>query len=91
MDVRVAITWSKPNTATSIDNITNHGTDKVADLDLHIIGPNGEQIAKSRSTYDNVEWVQFVTAQGYGTYKFKVVNFATNGNSVPTKVSMAWW
>lgn len=91
MDVRVAITWSKPNTATSIDNITNHGTDKVADLDLHIIGPNGEQIVKSRSTYDNVEWVQFVTAQGYGTYKFKVVNFATNGNSVPTKVSMAWW
>lgn len=91
MDVRVAITWSKPNTATSYSNINNCGTDRVADLDLQILGPNGQQVARSLSSYDNVEWVNFVTAQGYGTYQFKVINYATFGNTVPTKVSMAWW
>ena len=91
LDVRVAITWSKPNTATSYSNVSNSGTDRVADLDLRILGPNGEQIAKSISSYDNVEWVNFVTEQGYGTYQFKIINYATYGNTVPTKVSMAWW
>lgn len=46
---------------------------------------------KSISSYANVEWVNFVTAQGYGTYKFKIINWDSRGNSVPTKVSMAWW
>ena len=89
--VRVAITWSKPNTGISFSNITNYGTDNVADLDLHILGPNGDKVVLSGSAYDNVEWVDFTTNSGYGAYQFKVVNFATNGNYVPTKVSMAWW
>lgn len=90
-NIRVAITWSKPNTASSYSNINNYNTDIVADLDLHILGPNGVKIVQSGSAYDNVEWVNFVTNQGYGAYQFKVVNFTSNGNYVPTKVSMAWW
>lgn len=58
---------------------------------MRILGPNEQQIAKSISSYDNVEWVNFVTAQGYGTYQFKIINYATHGNSVHIKVSMAWW
>lgn len=87
MDVRVAITWSKPNTLLNFATTSN----RVADLDLQIIGPNGEQVARSISSYDNVEWVNFITSQGYGTYQFKIINYDSHGNSVPTKVSMAWW
>ncbi len=90
MDVRVAIAWSKPNTATSINNIS-YGSDQMADLDLQIIGPNGEKIVKSISTYDNIEWIRFTTNNGYGQYKFKVINWDAYGNTIPTKFSMAWW
>ena len=90
-NIRVAITWSKPNTATSYSSVNNNGTDRVADLDLHILGPSGQKIVISGSAFDNVEWVSFTTNLGYGSYRFKAVNYATFGNTVPTKVSMAWW
>lgn len=89
--ITVAITWSKPNTASSYNNIEDYGTNRVSDLDLHILGPSDQKIAKSRSSYDNVEFVYFTTAQGYGNYKFKVINWATFGNAVPIDFSIAWW
>lgn len=90
-NIRVAANWSKPNTATSLNSIINYNTDSVADLDLQILGPNGEKVSWSGAAHDNVEWLNFVTSSGYGAYQFKVINYATNGNAVPTQVSMAWW
>lgn len=90
MDVRVSLTWSRPVNCSSFDNCTG-SSDRAADLELWIIGPNGEQIAKSNAEFDNVEWLNFVSNSGYGTYKFKVINWNSNGNQSATKFAMAWW
>lgn len=68
----VAISWLRRNTASGTVPLTN--------FDLYIIGPNGNIVASSLSTVNNVELVRF-TPSSTASHRIRIVR-VTNNNTV---------
>ena len=68
----VAISWLRRNTASGTVTLTN--------FDLYIIGPNGNIVASSLSTVNNVELVRF-TPSSTAAHRIRIVR-VTNNNTV---------
>lgn len=86
---RIAINWIKYNQDVSCSSGTV-GTNNIplANLDLYIYDPNGNEVKHSNTTNNNCEIVQFVPTVA-GTYTIKIIlNGATD---ITEHIGLAVW
>ena len=86
--IRISLAWLKFNSAASThtNNVSVEGT--LADLDLYVYDPSGNQVASASSVYNNLEVARFVP-QKTGTYKIKVKQYKNSNR--PVYFGLAWW
>ena len=70
---------------TSIGNVSS---DTLQDIDLWVYAPNGSLVGSSLTLYNNVENIEFTSAQT-GTYTIKVKK-TTNTYTTPVTFGVAW-
>jgi len=84
---RVAIIWLKRNSVSSHTSAdVDASTYPLADLDLYILDPDGNEIGNSRLAYSNFEIVQFVPIEA-GTYTIRI----TGSSSEKEYIGIAFW
>lgn len=81
--LRVALAWKQPVTTMSGSNAGN-----LLDFDLVLKDPNGNVVARSNGSKNNVELIDY-TVTSYGTYTIEITRFDTYGTT--TDVAVAWY
>ncbi|OGO92472.1 MAG: hypothetical protein A2Y17_10985 [Clostridiales bacterium GWF2_38_85] len=93
-NLRVSMCWIKKNSISGSHTLNPVVTEQpLANLKLEVYSPGGQLIATSDNLYNNVEIIQFLTANyGSGTYTIRIVNNSYNaGLDGYQYISLSWY